>query len=131
MKRVDFLWRCQPACHSHDARLLIYLREGVAIIPLREKILQALRAFWMPFAYMDQPEGKRLAVEAIYALEKHADYLREQFGVEVGREVSKPRRREHSVSHAISHNSSKPDIFLSPEVNGVSDSEAGEFEEFF
>ncbi|MEQ8469121.1 hypothetical protein [Coleofasciculus sp. E1-EBD-02] len=129
MKRVDFLWRCQPVEHSYDARLLSYLRENVAIIPLREKILQALRAFWMPFAYMDQPEGKRLAAEAIYALEKHADYLRSQFGVEVDKRV-KPRHREHYIPPTVSQKTSKSDTSLSPEVNGDK-SETGEFIEFF
>lgn len=123
MKRVDFLWRCQPVEHSHDARLLSYLREDIAIIPLREKILQALRAFWMPLAYMDQPEGERLAVEAIYALEKHADYLRAQFGVE----AAKSRRRERPISY----NGRKLDKLPPQESDWVSDSEPGEFEDFF
>ncbi|GEM_PF-2449220 len=123
MKRVDFFWRCQPVAHSYDARLLTYLREDIAIIPLREKILQALRAFWMPLAYVDKPEGERLALEAIYALEKHADYLRLQFGVEAPQSRCRERR--------LSQTGLKLDKPSLREAGWKSDSDPGEFEEFF
>ncbi|MBE9128028.1 MULTISPECIES: hypothetical protein [unclassified Coleofasciculus] len=88
MTRIDFSWRCQITADTSDAQLLNYLKDD-EVIPLREKMLQSLRAFWKPLAYLHQPEGERLAIEAIYALEKHADYLRSQFGLE----LPKPKAR--------------------------------------
>ncbi|HBL13789.1 MAG TPA: hypothetical protein DD379_20820 [Cyanobacteria bacterium UBA11162] len=86
-RRIDFSWRYQTKVNTGDARLLSYLKND-EVIPLREKMLQALRAFWLPLAYQHQDgeetstlERERIVIEAIYALEKHADYLRSQFGL--------------------------------------------------
>jgi len=121
MGRIDFSWRCQISAETSDAQLLTYLKED-EVIPLREKMLQALRAFWKPLAYLNQPEGERLAIEAIYALEKHADYLRAQFGLELPK--PKARRRLH-VPQKVSH---LPSSTLSQELEAAAE---GDFEEVF
>lgn len=134
MKRVDFFWRYQPMEHSCDAKLLTYLRNNITIIPLREKILQALRAFWLPFAYIGQPEARRLAIEAIYALEKHADYLRVQFSIEIERNRIVDSRCENShESYNTFHNESnfKSSLRSQPVENTGKAEEIKEFVEFF
>jgi hypothetical protein len=54
---------------------------------MKELILKSLRMCWMPFAYRDVGqkscrEIKRAARDAIAALERHADELRAEFGIE-------------------------------------------------
>ncbi|HEY9876237.1 MAG TPA: hypothetical protein V6D12_22605 [Candidatus Obscuribacterales bacterium] len=85
-KQIEFAVRYQPEAGTPDAVLLEYIRDS-RIIPSREMVFQALRAFWLPFAYrasgeVSSEEELQLALEAVYALDKHADYICAYFGLE-------------------------------------------------
>ena len=85
-KQIEFAIRYQPEAGTPDAILLEYIKDS-RIVPSREMVFQALRAFWLPFAYdanseLTQEEQLQLVLEAVYALDKHADYLCSYFGAE-------------------------------------------------
>jgi hypothetical protein len=85
-ERVDFLWRYQPFKSTPDGVLMSYIK-GNLLLPSREMILQALRPYWLPLAYLEKGNIdpvilERLFRNAVYALEKHALYLRDRGGLE-------------------------------------------------
>jgi hypothetical protein len=85
-ERVDFLWRYQPLKSTEDGVLMSYIK-GNLLLPSREMILQALRPYWLPLAYLEKGNIdpvilERLFRNAVYVLEKHALYLRERGGLE-------------------------------------------------
>ncbi|MEZ2247299.1 hypothetical protein [Microcoleus sp.] len=107
-ERVDFLWRYQPFKSTPDGVLMSYIK-GNLMLPSREMILQALRPYWLPLAYLEKGNIdpvilERLFKNAVYALEKHALYLRDRGGIEYpptnigGMPISQiPSSREVSV----------------------------------
>jgi len=85
-ERVDFLWRYQPLKSTADGVLMSYIK-GNLLLPSREMILQSLRPYWLPLAYLEKGNIDpvilgRLFRNAVYALEKHALYLRDRGGIE-------------------------------------------------
>jgi hypothetical protein len=85
-KQIEFAVRYQPEPGTPDGILLEYIKDN-RIVPSREMVFQALRAFWLPLAYqatgeLTPEEEMRLVMEAVYALDKHADYLCEYFGID-------------------------------------------------
>ena len=85
-ERVDFLWRYQPLKSTDDGVLMSYIK-GNLLLPSREMILQSLRPYWLPLAYLEKGNIdpvilERLFRNAVYALEKHALYLRDRGGLE-------------------------------------------------
>ena len=85
-KQIDFAVRYKPLPGTPDGILLEYIRDS-RIVPSREMVFQALRAFWLPLAYqatgeLTPVEEMHLVMEAVYALDKHADYLCEYFGID-------------------------------------------------
>ncbi|MEG3926145.1 hypothetical protein [Microcoleus sp. T3_D1] len=85
-ERVDFLWRYQPLKSTEDGVLMSYIK-GNLLLPSREMILQSLRPYWLPLAYLEKGNIdpvilERLFRNAVYALEKHALYLRDRGGLE-------------------------------------------------
>jgi len=61
--------------------------KGNLLLPSREMILQSLRHYWLPLAYLEKENIApvilgRLFRNAVYALEKHALYLRDRGGIE-------------------------------------------------
>lgn len=85
-ERVDFLWRYQPLKSTEDGVLMSYIK-GNLLLPSREMILQSLRPYWLPLAYLEKENIDpvilgRLFRNAVYALEKHALYLRDRGGIE-------------------------------------------------
>ncbi len=63
-----------------DGKLIRYLQKST-VISTKEKLLQAIRAFWLPLALADSPDARQVAIEAVYALEQHAERLRWQFNL--------------------------------------------------
>ncbi|CAD5990022.1 hypothetical protein PCC9214_05698 [Planktothrix tepida] len=85
-EKIDFVWRYQPLKNTADAVLLTYIKQN-EILPVREVILQSLRAYWLPLAYQQTGEFDPVLLEqlfrkAVYALEKHALYLCDQVGID-------------------------------------------------
>jgi|GEM_PF-1542914 len=85
-ERVDFLWRYQPLKSTPDGVLMSYIK-GNLLLPSREMILQSLRPYWLPLAYLEKGNIdpvilERLFRNAVYVLEKHALYLRDRGGIE-------------------------------------------------
>ena len=83
-EQVNFSFRCQPKRDSKYGMLLSYINEDSAQLTRRERILNALAAFWLPFAYHHQveisaEELQRLARSSIYQLQLHIQYLRDMF----------------------------------------------------
>ena len=84
-ERVEFLWRYQPLKFTDDGVLISYIK-GYLLLPLREMIFQSLQPYWLPLAYQEKEKIDpvilgRLFRNAVYALEKHALYLRERGGI--------------------------------------------------
>ena len=83
--KVDFLFRCQTKADNRDGKLLRYLSSKDTELPLREMLLLAAAAFWMPFAHKHHndlsPEELEQCVDrAIYQLKTQIIYLEESFG---------------------------------------------------
>lgn len=83
-EQVNFSFRCQPKRDSKYGVLLAYINEDSAELTRRERVLNALAAFWLPFAYHHQgeispEELQRLARSCIYQLQLHIQYLRDTF----------------------------------------------------
>jgi hypothetical protein len=83
-EQVNFSFRCQPKRDSKYGVLLSYINEDSAQLTRRERVLNALAAFWLPFAYHHQGETspeelQRLARSSIYQLQLHIQYLRDTF----------------------------------------------------
>jgi len=100
-KQIDFAVRYQPDPGTPDGILLEYIRDS-KIVPSREMVFQALRAFWLPLAYsstgeLTPEEEMHLVMEAVYALDKHADYLCEYFGID------RPSFLRHRSAHLASN----------------------------
>lgn len=83
--KVDYHFRCQPKADTRDGKLLRYLQLEDTEFPVREMVLNALSAFWMPFAhkyFKDLPpeELQKSVDRAIYQLQMQIIYLQEDFG---------------------------------------------------
>lgn len=84
-EKVDFHFRCQPKVDTRDGKLLRYLQSDKTELSLREMVLNATSAFWMPYAHKYfndlSPEELQKSVDrAIYQLQMQIIYLKEDFG---------------------------------------------------
>ena len=78
-KQANFSFRYQPSSDSTDAVLLDYLKNH-AVLDTKTLILDALRAFWLPFAYQESPEYndeqvKRIGWHCIFTLLNHIERI--------------------------------------------------------
>lgn len=86
-KQIEFAIRYQPEADSPDGIVGDYIRNNRTLSP-REMTFQALRAFWLPFAYRaggqfsSREEEVRCVLEIVYALNAHIGYICQYFGVE-------------------------------------------------
>ncbi|MBW4617730.1 MAG: hypothetical protein KME21_31975 [Desmonostoc vinosum HA7617-LM4] len=85
-KRVPYRFRTDIEAQSLDSILTDFLRSKNAVITEKEKVLNATRAYWLPFALKDRGEYsdeqlKHYARTAIYKLQMHINYLAENFGL--------------------------------------------------
>ncbi len=83
--KVDFHFRCQPKIDTRDGKLLRYLQSEDTELPLRQMILNAVGAFWLPYAHKYfndlSPEELQKSVDrAICTLQMQIIYLEEDFG---------------------------------------------------
>lgn len=83
--KVDFHFRCQPKLSSKHGRLLRYLQSDETELPMKEMMLNATSAFWMPFAHkyfndLLKEELQQSVDRAIYQLIMQIFYLEENFG---------------------------------------------------
>lgn len=83
--RIEFLFRYQPKADTRDGKLLRYLQSDDTELPLKEMILLATAAFWMPFAHkhhndLSPEELEQCVSRAIYQLQTQIAYLEESFG---------------------------------------------------
>jgi hypothetical protein len=87
-QQLDIKFRFQPLRSSPDGILLDYIKNCQELDAFsNEMVLKALRAYWLADAYHDcgAKKGqhlKKLAINMIFALEEHANYLRTVFGIE-------------------------------------------------
>lgn len=63
-KQTNFSFRYQPSSNSTDTILLDYLKD-YAVLDTKTLVLDALRAFWLPFAYQESLEYNDKQVERI------------------------------------------------------------------
>ncbi|AFY89356.1 hypothetical protein [Chroococcidiopsis thermalis] len=106
-EQVNFSFRCQPKRDSKYGVLLSYINEDSAQLTRRERVLNALAAFWLPFAYHHQgeisvEELQRLARSSIYQLQLHVQYLRDTF------ELSNTEPPAYALNTKPVRNSSRP-----------------------
>ena len=85
-EQVNFVYRHQPKKTSKHGILLTYLKEDEAEFSLKERMLNPLVAFWLPFAYqqctnVSEQELQQLARSSIYQLKLHIQYLEDSFGL--------------------------------------------------
>ncbi len=78
-KQANFSFRYQPSSDSTDAVLLDYLKNH-AVLDTKTLILDALRAFWLPFAYQESPEYndeqvQRIGWHCIFTLLNHIERI--------------------------------------------------------
>ncbi|MGK7872521.1 MAG: hypothetical protein AB4426_04185 [Xenococcaceae cyanobacterium] len=71
-KQANFNFRYQPSSDSTDAALLDYLQNH-AVLDTKTLILNAVRAFWLPFAYQESPnyteeQVRRIGWHCIFTL---------------------------------------------------------------
>ena len=83
-ERIDFYFRCQVGADSKNGVLLDYWQSEETEMPLREMILSAGLAYWLPFAYkrlgyLEADELKQVVRSSIYQLTLHIMYLRNSF----------------------------------------------------
>ncbi|MDZ4870704.1 MAG: hypothetical protein CLLPBCKN_000092 [Chroococcidiopsis cubana SAG 39.79] len=107
-EQVNFSFRCQPKRDSKYGVLLSYINEDSAELTRRERVLNALAAFWLPFAYHHQgeisvEELQRLARSSIYQLQLHVQYLRDTF------ELSNTEPPVYAFAKSV-RNSSRPAV---------------------
>ncbi|MDV2994918.1 MAG: hypothetical protein N4J56_004572 [Chroococcidiopsis sp. SAG 2025] len=106
-EQVNFSFRCQPKRDSKYGMLLAYINEDSAELTRRERVLNALAAFWLPFAYHYQgeispEELQRLARSSVYQLQLHVQYLRDTF------ELSHTEPPAYALHAKPARNSSHP-----------------------
>lgn len=86
-KQICFNFRCQPRFKTKYGILVEYLNEERGcVLSRKERILQALSAYWLPFAYqkrggLSQRQLQQIAREAIYHLQMHVVHLGQTFGI--------------------------------------------------
>lgn len=85
-KTVQFYFRCQSRLNTKHGILLQYLNQEELIFSKKERILQALLAYWLPLAYkkrggLSREQLRQIAEQAIYGLRIHITYLEETFGI--------------------------------------------------
>ncbi|GAB4207997.1 MAG: hypothetical protein Fur006_66440 [Coleofasciculaceae cyanobacterium] len=83
-KRRDVVFRFQPMASTSEGVVLDYLKSSDAANQL---VLQALKAYWLPYAYRERgfkkpSELKKVAQEMVWALESHIWGLCIDFGIE-------------------------------------------------
>ena len=87
-QQLDIKFRFQPLRSSPDGILLDYIKNRQELDSIsNEMVLKALRAYWLADAYQNcgakkGQQLKKLAINMIFALEEHANYLRTVFGIE-------------------------------------------------
>jgi adenine-specific DNA glycosylase len=85
-EQVNFVYRYQAKKTSRYGILVTYLKDEDAELTIRERILNPLVAFWLPFAFQEysnaSPEEiQQLARSSIYQLRLHIRYLEDTFGL--------------------------------------------------
>lgn len=87
--RLDFHFRCQVYASSPAGKLLRYLQksEDLELSSLKDKILPALAAYWLPYAHkydggLKAAELKQSALRARRLLRERIFDLEEEFGLE-------------------------------------------------
>lgn len=107
-KRRDVVFRFQPMASTSEGVVLDYLKSSEVANQL---VLQALKAYWLPYAYRERgfkktSELKKVAQEMVWALESHIWGLCIDFGIE--RNLSAPMSNS-GVSIASKFPASSPE----------------------
>ena len=84
--KVNFVFRQQPKKTSKYSILLTYINQNEVNLTRRDRILQPMSAFWLPFAYQQATdlcleELQQIARSSIYQLKLHIQYLEDSFGL--------------------------------------------------
>ena len=84
--RIDFQFRFQTFKDTPEGILMSYLSSG-GTYSSKQLVLQVLRMCYLPYAYKDRSDFseeklKAMALESCNALENHASYIRQMFGLE-------------------------------------------------
>lgn len=88
-RMVDFAFRSQPGRATRDGVLLAYLQtDDPTSIPHRQRVIQALTAFWLPTAAehgktVPEERIRAFARDSIEQIELHVQYLSRSFGLEM------------------------------------------------
>lgn len=87
-ERINFRPCFNPKASSCNGVLVSYLQQGNGVSDGKEMLLQAARAFWMPFAYEESgqftaEQVRQVALSACDALEQHICYIRQSFNLSV------------------------------------------------
>lgn len=84
-RQEDFRFRYAPVAGTGDAILVSYLRDGDGVRAGKEMIIEAMRSFWLPFAYQAQnyseAQLRQAALHCCRALEAQIFFIRESFGL--------------------------------------------------
>ena len=113
LKKIDFRFRMRTDTASALGILFDYLSEGsYPPYSSREMVIQALKSYWMPFAYCrsdfnQRSVAKRLARESIASLQQQIRELEEYFElVETDSTESLISNRSANENGAPSHDTS-------------------------
>jgi hypothetical protein len=71
---------------SKEEVVLEYVRSG-DLMPMRQMLTWTMEMCWLPFAYEwshadERSRAQKMAIDAVYQLERHLDYIRDTFGLE-------------------------------------------------
>ncbi|MCA1990774.1 MAG: hypothetical protein LDL41_01830 [Coleofasciculus sp. S288] len=119
-ERRNFRFRFQPYVSTLDFGLLEYLK---GMKQCNELVLQAVRAYWLPYALRDlglkKGQALKKAVESsIFALESRIEQLRNDFGIESPRRVPDVNYLTSLVEKEASASDSDSDLMVSsPEMD--------------
>lgn len=85
-QRVNFHFYCTTEAYTRYGKLLRYLSSEKTTLSLREMVLQAVVAFWMPFTHkyfndLSPEELEHSAARSIYQLQVRIFDLEESFGL--------------------------------------------------
>ena len=108
LKKIDFRFRMRTDTASALGILFDYLSEGsYPPYSSREMVIQALKSYWMPFAYCRSDFNQRLARESIASLQQQIRELEEYFElVETDSTESLISNRSANENGAPSHDTS-------------------------
>jgi hypothetical protein len=71
---------------SKEEVVLEFVRSG-DLMPMRQMLTWTMEMCWLPFAYEwshadERAIAQKMALDAVYQLERHLDYIRDTFGLE-------------------------------------------------